>query len=130
MGKAIAFVLAVMALPVSCLGWAWHVHLDKRSKELKAGLRQKLSAIGIYCASLSQFLMLFFLLQGFHGDRQSFTEPATSPWVVGNWVALICWVFVLCVVVVGRGALKRALLVWIVTAPVAAWLVVMMGYDY
>lgn len=85
---------------------------------------------GVYFASASQALAFGFLAHGLHSDRQSFTEAASLAWVVANWITVVCWAVTLFTVALGKGNSRRALLLWSLITPLAAWIIVMIGLDY
>jgi hypothetical protein len=77
----------------------------------------------------SQVLAFAFLLQGFHPDRQS-AEPQPLAWQFANWITVSTWLFALLTVVLAKKApIRRSLLVWGLITPLAAWIVVMMGFG-
>lgn len=126
------FLLFLLAISpaIVCLGYAWRGCLKDLPGFNSKGWRENILTMAACTATLSQFLALGFLLQGFHADRQSFAEPASLPWAVANWVSLASWAFAVVGTFVGQGSAKRSLLLWSVIHPVAAWFIFMMGYNY
>jgi hypothetical protein len=126
------FLLFLLAISpaIVCLGYAWRGCLKDLSEFSSKGWRANILTMAACTATLSQFLALGFLLQGFHANRQSFAEPASLPWAVANWVSLAGWAFAVVGTLVGQGRAKRSLLLWSVIHPITAWFVFMMGYNY
>jgi hypothetical protein len=128
--RIFAFISVLMVPAVSCLIYAWRALRKNPADSGSTLTRAKLLAAAIYPAALSQILVLGFLLQGFHGDRQSFAGPAPPIWALANWITVFAWLFVVGAVAAGRGSARRPLFLWTVIAPVTAWLIFLMGYDY
>jgi hypothetical protein len=116
------FLLFLLAISpaIVCLGYAWRGCLKDLSEFNSKGWRANILTMAACTATLSQFLALGFLLQGFHANRQSFAEPAPLPWAVANWVSLAGWAFAFVGTLVGQGRAKRSLLLWSVIHPVTA----------
>jgi hypothetical protein len=128
--QAFAFVLGSIAPAVACLLWAWRAQLKNPPNPESATWRSAILSFAIYLATPSQFLVTSFLLHGFHGDSQSFIERVSLPWAVANWVTFLGWTFVVTAAAIGQGRLKRPLLFWSVIAPLSAWFVVQIGWNY
>lgn len=128
--RIFAFIFASIAPAVACLIWAWWVHLEDPSKPENVNWRSGILSVAIYLATLGQVLVTWFLLHGFHGDSQSFVERVSLPWAVANWVTFLGWTFVVTAAAIGQGRLKRPLLFWSVIAPLSAWFVVQIGWNY
>jgi hypothetical protein len=94
------------------------------------GWRAGLLIVGLVLASLSQLLVTAFLLIGFRSDGQSFATPVSLPWAIANWTSLLTWVLALVTVALGKGTIRRPLLIWGLVIPVTSWIIFMMGYDY
>lgn len=121
-------VFLFMRASVGCLVLAWH--RVRRSTPVAAGWRPKVLTAGAYLASASQALAFVFLAHGLRSDRQSFTDPASPPWVVANWITVVCWGFTVFSAILGKGNSRRALLLWGLITPLAAWMIIMIGLDY
>jgi len=67
---------------------------------------------------------------GFRSDAQSFAEPAPTPWRILNWLGVLAWGVTLLTTALGKGRLRLPLFLWCISVPLAAWIVIMMGYDY
>ena|SRR5256885_12123268 len=130
MARIVIFILAAFTPAIICLFYAWRANLDERAPYGSAVWRARILTIGVWLAALSQLLLLSFLLQGFHEDRQSFAEPAPLSWAVVNWVALSGWAFAVIFAAIGQGKGRIALALWTAIAPITAWFVFLMGYDY
>jgi hypothetical protein len=128
--KVFAFVVGLMVPAFACLAFAWPVQVNERTEPAGKGWRRNVLTAALYFASLSQLLVLGSLLQGFHPDRQSFTEPAPFPWVIANWIIVIGWSFVVIASVLGKGRTRLPLFLWSGFTLLAFWLVVMVGMDY
>ena len=127
--KGVLFVTLVMGIPAICLIYGWEAW--GQARKLSAGdWRVMLSTPGLWFATLSQLLASGFLIQGFRSDAQSFSEAAPFIWVILNWISVLAWGLALWATVLGKGRLRLPLLLWVLSMPVAAWLVVMMGYNY
>jgi hypothetical protein len=129
--KVFIFIAVVMLPSAACLICGW-ISWRSRHRELQSkNWRIAALKVGLCSATVSQVLAFAFLLQGFHPDKQSFAEPQPLAWQFGNWITLITWLFALLTVVLGKkGAIRRPLLIWGFITPIAAWIVVMMGFDY
>jgi hypothetical protein len=86
--------------------------------------------VGLTLASLSQLLVTAFLLTGFRAGGQSFATRVSLPWAIANWASLLTWILTLITVALGKGRVRRPLLIWGLLIPVTSWIVFMMGYDY
>lgn len=125
-----AFVFASITPAVVCLAYGWRARLKGSLESEGNGLRTRILTVALTLATLSQVLVTGFLLQGFHGDRQSFVERVSLPWAIANWITLAGWTFCAVTAVIGRGRARRPLFFWIVIAPVSAWFVIQMGWNY
>ena len=127
--KGILFVTFVMGIPAICLIYGWRAW--GQTRKLPAGdWRVMLPTPGLYFATLSQLLASGFLIQGFRSDAQSFAEPASFFWVGLNWVSVLTWGLALWAIALGKGRLRRPIFFCVLSMPLAAWVVIMMGYDY
>src|SRR6266852_7823113 len=126
--KGILFVTFVMGIPAICLIYGWRAW--GQTRKLPAGdWRVMLPTPGLWFATLSQLLACGFLIQGFRSDSQSFAEPAPLHWAVLNWVSVLAWGIAFSTTVLGKGRLRLPLVFWVLSMPLAAWVVTMMGYD-
>src|SRR5260370_17120649 len=128
--RIFAFIFASIAPAVACLGYAWRGQLRNLHESKSREWRRRILTIAVRLATLSQLLVTGFLLQGFHGDRQSFVERVSLPWAIANWVTLLGWTFVVVAAAIGRGPAKCPLFIWVVIAPISAWFVVQMSWNY
>jgi hypothetical protein len=128
--QALAFVLGSVSPAVACLLWAWRAHLKKTSNSASVTWRSGILSLAIYLATLGQIFVTSFLINGFHGDSQSFIEKVSLPWAIANWITVLSWTFVVIAAAIGQGRLKRPLLFWCLIAPLSAWFVVQMGWNY
>lgn len=126
---AVIFVSVAMIPSAACLVYAWKSLCYPR-ESVAEDWRYAALIIGLFFATLGQILAFGFLAQGFQADSQSFAEPAPLFWVIANWITLMSWVLVLFSLVIGKGPMRRSMLLWSLITPVAAWLVIMMGYYY
>lgn len=124
------FFVVTMAPSIACLAYCWRLRFSVGASALSDGWRPEALRFGLYFATLSQILATAFLIHAFHGDRQSFVEPQSFRWLVANWITVTAWAFSIAGTAVGKGRGRRALFVWILITPLAAWLVVMVGMDY
>ena len=122
-------VTFVMGIPAICLIYGWRVR-GQSGAVSEGDWRVKLPTPGLWFATLSQLLACGFLVQGFRSDSQSFAEPAPLHWAVLNWVSVLAWGMALSTTVLGKGRLRLPLVFWVLSTPLAAWVVIMMGYDY
>jgi hypothetical protein len=125
-----AFIFASITPAVASLGYAWRAHLKNLPEPKSSEWRTRILTIAVFLATLSQLLVTGFLLQGFHGDRQSFVERVSLPWAIANWVTLLGWTFAVVAAAIGQGSAKRPLIFWVLIAPISAWFVVQMGWNY
>jgi hypothetical protein len=127
--KGALFVTVVMALPTSCLIYGWRVP-GQIGKLTQSDWRLMAPTPGLCFATVSQFLVSGFLIQGFRSDAQSFTEPASTHWIIFNWLSVLAWGVTLLTGAVGKGRLRLPLFLWSISIPLATCIVIMMGYDY
>jgi len=127
--KGVLFVTFVMVIPTTCLIYGWRAW-GQVGTLVDGGWRLKLPTPGLWFATLSQLLTSEFLLQGFRSDEQSFAEPAPLFWAMLNWVSVLAWGVALVTTALGKGRLRLPLFLWVLSMPLAAWIVIMMGYDY
>jgi hypothetical protein len=130
MFKVVLFILISMAPCMACLVFAWRSRLIASIEPSASKWRSTVLTVGIVPATVCQFLVLAFLIHGFHADEQSFAEPVSLPWAVLNWISVFTWASAAVSVLIGKGSLRRPLFLWSLIIPFAAYLVVMMGYDY
>lgn len=81
-------------------------------------------------AFLSLLLTSAFLIREWRWDEQSFTDRPPDYWAVLNLINLASWILVCCAAFLGKGRLRKAMLLWCVSLPLLAYFVFMMGYDY
>jgi hypothetical protein len=124
--KGLLFVTVVMALPASCLIYGW----GQIGKLTQSDWRLMVPTPGLCFATVSQLLVSGFLIQGFRSDAQSFAEPAPLHWMILNWLSVLAWGVTLLATALGKGRLRLPLFLWGLSMPLAAWIVIMMGYDY
>ena len=124
------FVAIFMGLPAICLIYGWRVRhqLDARPRE--GGWRAKLPTPGLCLGTLSLVVTSGFLFQGFHSNGQSFAGPPPRHWMILNWLSALAWTLALLAAALGKGRLRRPLFLWCVCMPLAAWIVIEMGYRY
>jgi hypothetical protein len=84
----VLFVTVVMALPASCLIYGWRAP-GQIGKLTQTDWRLMAPTPGLCFATVSQFLVSGFLIQGFRSDAQSFTEPAPTHWIIFNWLCVL-----------------------------------------
>src|SRR5256885_912955 len=65
MARIVIFILAAFTPAIICLFYAWRANLDERAQYGRAVWRARILTIGVCLATLSQLLLLSFLLQGF-----------------------------------------------------------------
>jgi|SRR5216684_532974 len=127
--KGILFVTFAMVIPAVCLIYGWRVR-GQIGTPMESDRRLKLPTLGLWFATLSQLLASGFLIQGFKSDEQSFAEPAPPYWAILNWVSVLFWYVALVSAALGKGRPRLPLFLWALSMPLAAWIVIMMGYDY
>ena len=127
--KGVLFVTFVMVIPATCLIYGWRAR-GQVGTLVDGAWRLKLPTPGLWFATLSQLLTSGFLIQGFRSDEQSFAEPAPLFWAMLNWVSVLAWGVALVTTALGKGRLRLPLFLWVLSMPLAAWIVIMMGYDY
>ena len=130
MVKVFLFIAVVMLPSAACLIYGWISWRSRPSESRRKDWRIAAPKLGWCSATVSQVLTFAFLLQGFHPDRQSFAEPQPLAWQFANWITVSTWLFALLTVVLAKKApIRRSLLVWGLITPLAAWIVVMMGFG-
>lgn len=124
------FVVAIfMSLPAICLIYGWRVR-GQLDPGPESGWRAKLLTLGLCLATLSLLVTSGFLFQGFDSNGQSFAGPPPRHWVILNWLSALAWTLAFLAAVLGKGRLRRPLFLWCVCMPLAAWIVIEMGYRY
>jgi hypothetical protein len=126
----VIFVVSFMSPPAICLIHAWRTLVKIGTGEIEHRWRSRLLIVGLTLASVSQLLVTAFLLTGFHSGGQSFATRVSLPWAIANWTSLLTWILTLIIVALGKGTVRRPLLIWGLVMPVTSWIVFMMGYDY
>jgi len=121
-------VTIFMSFPAICLIYGWRAWAQ--SRPLQGAWREKILTLGLCLATLSLLVTSGFLFQGFHSDAQSFAEPPPRHWVILNWLSALTWTLALVAATLGKGRLRRPLFLWCLTMPLAAWIVIEMGYRY
>jgi len=81
-------------------------------------------------AFLSLLLTSGFLIREWRWDEQSFADRPPLYWAVLNWVNLVSWGLACGAALLGKGKLRKAVLLWCVSLPLLAYFVFMMGYNY
>ncbi len=125
--RSAALVAVFMALPAACLISCWRRSVDTSPP---ANRREKLLQLALPFAFLSLLLTSAFLIREWRWDEQSFADRPPLYWAVLNWINLASWIFVCCAALLGKGKLRKAMLVWCISLPLLAYFVFMMGYDY
>jgi hypothetical protein len=123
-------VMGFMSPSAICLIYAWRVRVILGMDSSEHGWRIGALLVGLILASLSQLLATAFLLTGFRSDEQSFASPVSISWAITNWITLLTWILALFTVALGKGPVRRPLLIWGLVMPVTSWIIIMMGYDY
>src|SRR2546426_2880240 len=123
-------VLILKGLPAICLIYGWRRWVQAETRPVADDWRAKLLAVGLCLATLSLLSTSGFLLQGFHPNGQSFAEAPPRHWVTLNWFSAFAWILALLAAVVGKGRSRRPLFLWCISMPLAAWIVIEMGYRY
>jgi hypothetical protein len=113
-----------------CLYYAWRACVKSGIYPTKNAWRAQLLTGGVVLASLCQLLVTAFLLSGFRSGVQSFATRVSLLWAIANWASLISWSLALASVTLGKGSIKRPLLIWCFVTPAASWIIFMMGYNY
>jgi len=124
------FLIAASALPVGALADTLRIRLSRGTRTELPGWRSNVLSVGMWLAAVTQVLVLGFLAQGFHLNRQSFVEKAPMMWRELNSISLFSWALVVTSVVLGKGLGKRSLVAWTLTLPLAAGVVVIIGMYY
>jgi hypothetical protein len=128
--QSVFFVAFFMAIPATCLIYAWRKWNQMRNAPAQQSWREKLPTVGLCLATLCLLLTSGFLFQGFHWGVQSFASPPPGFWLTLNWVSLLSWVLACLTIVLGKGKLRFPLFVWCLGMPLLAWFVITMGYMY
>ena len=128
--QAILSVLFFMTPSMACLILAWRAKLMELSDSRNTKLLARLLAGGIGFATLSQLLVLGFLIQGYDPDAQSFATPPPRPWIISNWIAVFGWLCAIVAIIGGKGRARRPLFLWTLVTPVAACFFEEMAYRY
>jgi hypothetical protein len=121
------FVAAFMSPSAACLIYAWRRFADF------SGLitwREKLLHFALPVATLSLLLISGFLIQGWIWDGQSYIEAPTPTWHVLKRIGLLCWMFVCCASLLGKGKIRKPVLIWCISLPLLTLLVLWMGLLY
>ena len=126
----VIFVLGLMSPSLICLYYAWKAWVKLGMTPTKNGWRAQVLMVGVMLASLSQILVTAFLLTGFRSGGQSFATRVSLPWAIANWTSLLSWLLSFAAVALGKGSIRRSLLVWCFLIPMASWIIFVMGYDY
>jgi hypothetical protein len=124
------FFIAFIVLPVGALADTFRSRLSRRTKIELPKWRSNALSVGMWLAALAQVFVLAFLIQGFHPDRQSFGKAAPMIWREINSISLFSWILVVAAVALGKGLGKRSLVAWIVTLPLAVYIIVMIGFHH
>src|SRR5712692_3015657 len=123
-------VIIFMSFPAICLIYGWRRWGQAETRPVGDDWRAKLLIVGLCLATLSLLLTSGFLLQGFHSNGQSFAGPPPRHWVILNWLSTLAWTLVLLAAALGKGRSRRPLFLWYLSMPLAAWIVIEMGYRY
>src|SRR6266700_1811529 len=126
----VILVLGFMSPSAFCLTYAWRARVKLGTEFTEHGWRAGALIVGLMAATLSQLLATAFLLIGFHSSEQSFAERVSLPWAIANWIMILTWLLALATVALGRGSLRRSLLICGLVMRVTSWIIFMMGYDY
>jgi hypothetical protein len=124
------FLVAISALPVSALADTFRIRLSCGTRTELPRWRSNVLSVGMWLGALTQVLVSAFLARGFHLNGQSFVEKAPTMWRELNSISLFSWALVVTSVLLGKGLGKRTLLVWILTIPLAAGIVIIIGMCY
>src|SRR5712664_2672252 len=124
------FVAIFMSLPAICLIYSWRVRYQLDAGPTESGWRARLLTLGLCLATLSLVVTSGFLFKGFDSSGQSFAGPPPRLWVILNWLSALAWTLTLLAAALGKGRLRRPLFLWCVCMPLAAWIVIEMGYRY
>ncbi len=124
------FVAIFMSLPAICLIYGWRVRYQLDAGLTEGGWRARLLTPGLCLATLSLVVTSGFLFQGFDPNGQSFAGPPPRHWVILNWLSALAWTLALLAAALGKGRSRRPLFLWCVCMPLAAWIVIEMGYRY
>jgi hypothetical protein len=124
------FLVAISALPVSALADTFRIRLSRSTRTELPRWRSNVLSVGVWLGALTQVLVLGFMAQGFHLNGQSFVEKAPTMWRELNSISLVSWALVVTSVVLGKGLGKRTLLVWTLTIPLTAGIVIIIGMYY
>jgi len=127
--NGVLFVTVGMGVPAICIIYGWRVRVQVGAL-MEGDQRLKSPKPGLWFAILSQLLASGFLIQGFRSDEQSFAEPAPLYWALLNWVSVLAWGVAFVTTVLAKGRLRLPLFLWVLSMPLAAWIVILMGYDY
>ena len=131
MSIGIAVLITAFMVPSAmCLYFAWRAWAKLRMDSNKKGWRERSLMVGVVLASLCQLMVTAFLFSGFRADEQSFATSVSLPWAIANWASLLSWIVALAAVTLGKGSIRRPLLIWCLVTPAAFWIIFMMGYDY
>ncbi len=112
-----------MAVPFCSLLFAW---LSQFNRERPRTLRESLPRFALWLASLSLLPASVSLV------RVQVIAPRTpSPvWIALNWTAVLCWMSVLLLALLGKGKPRVSLLVWSIIFPVFAAMLFVSAYTY
>jgi hypothetical protein len=124
------FIAAFMVPSAMCLYYAWRAWAKLRMDSTKKGWRERLLMVGVVVASICQLMVTAFLFTGFRSGGQSFATRVSLPWAIANWASLLSWIISLAAATLGKGSIRRPLLIWCLVTPAASWIIFMMGYDY
>jgi hypothetical protein len=131
MSSGIAVLIAAFMVPSAmCLYYAWRACAKLRMDSNKEEWRERSLIVAVLLASLSQLLVTAFLIQGYHLEGQSYATRVSLPWLVVNLTSLLSWLIAFFLVILGKGGVRRPLLIWCFVMPMTSCFIFMSGYTY
>jgi hypothetical protein len=124
------FILGLMSPAAICLYYAWRGWVKLGTDSREKMWREYLLMVGVVLASISQLLVTTFLIHGYHPEGQSYATRVSLPWLIANLTTLISWILAFLMVILGKGSMRRPLLIWCFVMPVTSSLIFGIGYTY
>jgi len=127
--KPLFIVLTLMIPALISLGCAWAGQSKNSDPALLPSPRTRAVSLGVVLGTLSQLISFPSLIHFLQIGHPAKPHPPTLPWLVINWLAIICWIIALCAGLIGFGRSRLALLIWTGAFAFAIYFVAMSSFD-